>query len=409
MKRLFLCIIFLLTFGVAGFSQDAVSSTIEFVVNTNRFVENGKYYDYKQKIIPLIRKKSDEIEHIYLIGSASPEGNYEANRRLAMARLDKIYSELSRYISGSKITTSCDYELFLRKTGYSEKDFPQLRATYIEVCFKEKEEKKDTVRVEKRDTVQIEKRDTVRLEKRDTFEIEKTIEVVKIDTVFREAPAKVDTVFKYIGQEPQSKCDKLVFSVETNLSGYFIKAPGINVEFYFSQLSFFAEGNFANTTLKGKDFNFDLWHTGLRKYFNDNYDKVFIEVYGRTGYFDMDVFWDDCGKFGIPFGAGFGLGYKFSLCSHIKIYPFFRIGYDYVKFCDYYIYDGGNVGVSFNQYVDGKNGSTETKANGVTFVEKENRVISKEFFEKAKTAHWFGPTYIGFMMQLDLHKKNKNE
>ena len=65
--------------------------------------------------------------------------------------------------------------------------------------------------------------------------------------------------------------------------------------------------------------------------------------------------------------------------------------------------------MSFNQYVDGKNGSTETKANGVTFVEKENRVISKEFFEKAKTAHWFGPTYIGFMMQLDLHKKNKNE
>lgn len=392
--KIFIITICLLFGGlVKTYSQniETISSTVEFVVNTNNFITNENYTRYVDEIVPIIKENSNNIDYILLIGSASPEGNKQANIRLANIRADRIYSYIKMYVPKSKIIINNNYELFLDKTGLDESDYTKLRATYIEVHFKQSpkiETRTDTVYKE------IEKIDTVYIDNiiRDTVKIKEVIE--KIDTV-------------YTNKSIEKSCGKLVFSPYNNLATDLIKAPGIGLEFYFHQMSFFVEGNFANTTLTGKKFTYDLWHTGFRKYFNDDYDKIFIEVYGRTGYFDMDIFEEEPGKFGVPFGVGFGLGWKFSLCSHIKLYPLVRFGYDHIKFMDYYYTETGvgTVGVTFNQYTDYKDNTPEKTNNTVIEYTPENRVINREFFEKAKTLHWFGPTYAGLVIQLDLHNK----
>ena len=398
MKRIVLIVTILLS-CLFSYGQerhlDTISSTVEFVVNTNNFITNDNYTRYVDEIVPIIKENSNNIDYILLVGSASPEGNKQANIRLANIRADKIYSYISTYVPKSKIIVNNNYELFLDKTSLDESDYTKLRATYIEVHFKQApkiETRTDTIYKEI-NTI-VEKVDTVYIDNiiRDTIRVEDIVE--KRDTVFIDKPIK-------------KSCGKLVFSPYNNLLTDLIKAPGIGLEFYFHQMSFFVEGNFANTTLTGKKFTYDLWHTGFRKYFNDDYDKIFIEIYGRTGYFDMDIFGEEPGKFGIPFGVGFGLGWKFSLCSHIKLYPLVRFGYDHIKFIDYYYTETGvgNVGVSFNQYIDYKDNTPEETNNSVIEYTPENRIIDREFFEKAKTLHWFGPSYVGLVIQLDLHSK----
>lgn len=399
MKRYILLILLFLSFLLPLNSQNRIegnvyNSTVEFVINTNNFVQNHDYQVFITKTIPFIREHAEEIENILLVGSASPEGNTQANIRLANRRADRIYSYISEWIPRSKIIVNNDYQLFLSKTGVDESDYPRLRATYIEIHTKK------TAIPPKVDTVYKEK----------TTKTNNIIYKDRVDTVYVDKPIekiveKRDTV--YIDKPIERVCGKLVFSPYNNLATDLIKAPGIGLEFYFHQMSFFVEGNFANTTLTGKKFTYDLWHTGFRKYFNDDYDRVFIEVYGRTGYFDMDIFGDEPGKFGIPFGVGLGLGWKFSLCSHIKLYPLVRFGYDYIKFIDYYYTETGvgTVGVTFNQYTDYKDNTPEDNNDSVIEYSPENRVINKEFFEKAKTLHWFGPSYIGLVIQLDLHSK----
>jgi len=403
MKRLILiiCIIFSC---IVGYSQEKthndMSVSIEFVVNTNTIIHNSGYNYYINNIIPYLRKNINDLDRILLVGSASPEGNKEGNIHLANIRADKIYSYIKNFVPKNKIEINNDYDLFLSKTGLDESDWSKLRATYIEIVWKDKpievKSKIDTVYKEK----STETHNIIYKDRVDTVykEIEKPVIVEKI---VREK----DTV--YIDKPVDSACGKLVFSLYNNLAADLIKAPGIGLEFYFHQMSFFVEGNFANTTLTGKKFTYDLWHTGFRKYFNDDYDRIFIEVYGRTGYFDMDIFGEEPGKFGVPFGVGIGLGWKFSLCSHVKLYPLVRFGYDHIKFIDYYYTETGtgNIGVTFNQYTDYKDNTPEKTNNSVIEYTPENRVIDREFFEKAKTLHWFGPSYVGLVIQLDLHSK----
>ncbi len=403
MKKYTLTLLLILSFLLPLRSQERVersicNSTVEFVINTNKFIENDNYEVFITKTIPFIREHAGEIENILLVGSSSPEGNAQANIRLANRRADRIYSYISEWIPRSKIIVNNDYQLFLSKTGVDESDYPRLRATYIEI-----HNKKITVSP---------KIDTIYKEK--TTETHNIIYKDKVDTVYKEIekPVIVEKIVRekdtvYIDKPVERVCGRLVFSPYNNLVTDLIKAPGIGLEFYFHQMSFFVEGNFANTTLSGKKFTYDLWHTGFRKYFNDDYDRVFIEIYGRTGYFDMDIFGEEPGKFGVPFGVGLGLGWKFSLCSHVKLYPLVRFGYDYIKFIDYYYTETGvgNIGVMFNQYTDYKDNTPEENNSSVIEYSPENRVINKEFFEKAKTLHWFGPSYVGLVIQLDLHSR----
>lgn len=369
--KIFIISISLLIGCVVNSYSQTVSSTVEFVLNTNDFIENKKYDNFINNLVPYINTNADRIDNILLIGSASPEGNDEYNVYLASIRADKIYSYIKDCIPQNKIVINNNEGLFLEKTGFDKREFKKLRAVYIEVNIKEEPEIHQQI---------------------DTVYVEKIIE-------------KKDTV--YVSYENK---DKLIFSVYNSLSEDLILRPNIGAEFYFHKMSWFIDGSFSRGTFYGKNYNIDFWHTGLRKYFNDRYDKLYIEVYGRTGWYDTDLFAkDDNGVFGIFFGGGLGIGYKFSVCKHWKITPSIRFGFDNFKFNNYYTDDVG-IDVSFGKYTNGRHlineeGQTVNK-NGDT-VYWNDKTINKEFFDNYYNLYLFGPTYIGVTIQRDFYIHNK--
>ena len=386
--KIFIISIGLLLGGIVNsYSQnmETISSTVEFIVNTNKFVKNHNYEYFINNMVPYINSNADKIQNILLIGSASPEGNVQHNIYLANSRADKIYSYIKVYIPKSKIIVNNDYALFLDKTGLDESDYTKLRATYIEIVWK------DSIVPEKPKVDTIYEKETII----DTVYIDRPVEIEKKDTV-------------YVSRKND---DKLVFSVYNSLTEDLIQRPNIGVEFYFHQMSWFIDGSFSSGTFYDKKYDIDFWHTGLRKYFNDRYDKLYIELYGRTGWYDTDLFSkDDNGVFGVFFGCGLGLGYKFSVCKHWKITPNIRFGFDNFKFNDYYYFDGdGGIDVSFGKYVDGRNPSKEVN-NDIQTVNKNgntvylnDKTINRYFFNNSYNMYWFGPTYIGVTIQRDFY------
>ena len=354
-------------------------TTVEFVKNTDEFVLNDKYTNFICNIIPFVDAHADEIESVILIGSASPEGNKERNTVLADKRAEAISNYLTDFIPRSKIVTENDYALFLSKTGLQETDFSKLRATYIEIQMKSA----------------------------------KCQEPPRIDTVFIERP---DTVFleHLVVQEPQTKPKpKPTLSVSNDLFNDLIMRGNVGIEKYFRKSSLFIDGSFSNGTMYGKAYNTALWHCGLRCYFNRDFNRFFVELYGRTGYFDTNLFMDE-GKYGVLFGGGIGAGYKFDIGKKWKIYPLVRIGYDRVYFKNYDSGGQGNINLQFGSYTDGRtsngsgDGNTDIIGQGAVLTIKGNREIDSKFFENCYTAHMFYPTYVGLVLQRDFfYKKHK--
>lgn len=133
MKKTLLTIL-LFCYTICAFSQHHV---VNFVVNTNEYVRDSAYTHFINVLCPYIAEHSEKIDKIILIGSASPEGNKQLNERLANIRANTIYSYISDFISKEKLIINNNYNLFLYKTGYNEKDYSKLRATYIEIHLKE--------------------------------------------------------------------------------------------------------------------------------------------------------------------------------------------------------------------------------------------------------------------------------
>lgn len=378
LKHIFILLLIFLSCGV--YAQDKILyTTVEFIVNTDNIIYNEGYERYINTIIPEIKNNLSNLDKILIIGSASPEGSKVNNIELINKRADKIYSYISGYISRDKIEINNNYDLFLLKTKANKNDYPRLRAAYIEVVFKNTEEVK-TIFIEKHDTVYVNQVDTLSIKEEE---------------------------------------DKLVLSVYNSLSEDLLKRANIGVEFYFNQMSFFIDGSFSGNKFFGKNYDIYYWHTGLRKYFNDDYNKIFIELYGRTGYFDTDLFAkDDNGVFGVFFGGGVGVGYKFNICKHWKITPLIRFGFDNFKFNYYYSNNSAGVDVSFNQYINGKSSSEKINNEKETINQEGNTIyvndktINKNFYNNAYNMYWFGPTYIGVTIQRDFYihkKKNKND
>ena len=363
---------------INGYSQDkdVVTATVEFVVNTNNFIKNRDYERFINELVPYVKDNARNIESVTLIGSASPEGNSQHNIYLANIRSEKIYSYIKEYVPKSKIVVNNDYDLFLNKTGVDESDYNGLRATYIELHFNKPVREKETVI----DTVYIEKR----------------------DTIYKE------TINNYYYTQIEHKYCKPVLSVYNDLFGDLLFRANIGAEVYFHQMSFFVEGSFSNWKLVGKTYNIDIWHIGLRKYFNNEYDKLFIEVNANAGYFDTDLF--NPGKVGVLYGGGIGCGYVFNLGKHWKISPILRIGlYEKIYYVDYKTVEG-NMNVSFGSYINGKTDDTgNTLPDGNVQNEVVSKAITSEFFNKSNKAYYIGPTYIGVFLKRDfcLNKKKK--
>ena len=375
---IFLCTLF------SGYAQDRDTmdvckhSTVEFVINTDEFIHNDNYNKFIFETVPFIINNSKDIENILLIGSASPEGHIERNIDLANHRADKIYSYISNYVSRDKVIINNDYGLFLSKTGLDESDYKKLRATYIEIQYRK-------VITSTTDTLRITKRDTVRFETVNNYYIEnKTVESIH---------------------------NKPIFAVYNDLLGDLLFRVNIGTELYFKQYSFFIEGSFSDWSLIGKTYNIDIWHIGIRDYFNDDYNKLFVELYGHTGYFDTDLF-GDIGKIGVLYGGGLGIGYVFDLCPHWKLIPMFRLGlFEKVYYADYYYTESGNINVSFGNYSNGKVDNTEntnTGSNGEKAI-TVNKTITKEFFENSNKVSYIGPTYVGIILKRDFCRNKKDK
>ena len=364
-----------------GYSQeDVITTTVEFVVNTNNFVKNQNYNNFIYSLVPYIKDNADKIECITLVGSASPEGNVKHNIHLANIRADRIYSYIGDFVPRKKVVIDNDYGLFLRKTGLDESDYAKLRATYIEIKLKEPEKPQEVVR----DTIYLERTDTLY---RDTLK------------VYERVPFEG---FYPIHKEP-------VFAVYNDLVGDMAFRLNLGAEVYFNKMSFFMEGSFSDWTLFGKTYNIDFWHAGLRKYFNNDYDKLFIEIHANAGYFDTDLF-STVGKIGALYGGGIGIGYVFSLCSHWKLSFIGRIGlFEKIYYADYYYTENGGINISFGNYSNGNINNTNSPiANKTQDAINARRTLTREFFENSDKAYYVGPTYIGIVLKRDFCV-NKNK
>lgn len=380
-KKYFLALLFTMC-SICGFSQDenytTLSTSIEFIVNTDEIIKNDNYYYYINTIVPEITRNKDNMSYVLLVGSASPEGNADNNVVLSKRRADKIYSYISSMVPESKVEINNCYDLFLSKTKVSEDDYPKLRATYVEVSYLNGNKSiADTVYINN----------------------------VITDTVFIEKDALVN-------KEKTKK--ELTLSLYNDIVGDLVIRRNIGFELYFKQMSYFVEGSFSQGKLYDKVYDIQLWHTGFRKYFNDDFNKYFIEMYGRTGFFDTTVL-NDNGNFGTFYGAGIGLGYKFDIGKHWKIYPLIRVGFDYCANEKYYYQvQNGNINILFNRYTDGKaDNSSDNNDNSVNSGVQADYVIDKkindDFFRDSNKVIWFGPTYIGVIIQRDFFKRKNNK
>ena len=390
-KVIFALTIFLLSsFSVAGQGKDSevMSFTIEFRVNTDQIIKNDNYYNYITDIVPAIRSKKALVNRILLIGSASPEGNAQNNIRLADMRAGKIYSYISNIVPREKIVKNNDYALFLKKTGLDESDYQKLRATYVEIHFHRPEPEEPPNKPEPA----------------------KPDPSCK-DTVVNQVTNNVYNTYNYNTTTYTNGIhNKPVFAIYNDLLSDMLLRANIGTEVYFNRMSFFVEGSFSKWKITGREYDTDSWHVGFRKYFNDNYDKLFIEAFANAGYFDTELF-TDVGKIGIFYGGGLGIGWVFNLCPHWKIFPVVRIGlFERSYYADYYYTEQGQINVLFGEYQNGKinSGTNNEQINDEPKVIAVSKTINKEFFENSYKAFYIGPTYVGISIKRDFCANKKH-
>lgn len=376
-----------------GGDEEVVTLTIEFKVNTDEFIRNENYYTYIKNIVPTIQSKKMLISQILLIGSASPEGNVANNIRLANKRADKIFSYISNIVPKEKIIVSNNYGWFLMKTGLDESDYTKLRATYVEIhYFKQEDEEPPKPEVKPDIPPQ-----------RDTIYCRDTVHYQTVNNIFNTYNNSTVTN-NGLHAEP-------VFAVYNDLLSDLLLRANVGAEVYFSKMSFFVEGSFSKWKITGREYDTDMWHAGFRKYFNDNYDKFFVEAFANAGYFDTELF-TDVGKIGIFYGGGIGIGWVFNLCPHWKLSPIVRFGlFERTYYADYYYTEQGQINVLFGNYQNGKvnnganNGQSTTDTPTVINVSK---TINKEFFENSYKAYYIGPTYVGISIKRDFCRNKKH-
>lgn len=334
---------------------ETVSSTVEFIVNTNEFVQNEKYDEFINTTVPFINDNVDNIESILLVGSASPEGRKDWNKFLATIRARRIHSYFLTTIPRQKVNIINDYSLFLEKTGFDEKDWKALRATYIEIKLKKAPEIITQI-----DTIYIKEKE--------------------IDTVYC-CCCHVDTI--YIKQKP----DLIpILAVKTNLAADLFATPNVQAELYTHLWGLSLEF----------DYTFPWWHkdydnyfyyqlldgkAGIRKYLNNQYNGHWFGVYVNTAIYDF-CFWNkDNGWQGEVYGAGLGYGYVFQNKKYprIKFEPYIRVGWFNTKFDTYHASQPWDEKYYYNWYLR-----------------------ASDFVPRRFNMNYFGPTEIGFNFTFDL-------
>lgn len=344
MKKFFIsCILLLSTFFTYG---QTITSTIEFVVNTDSIIENESFNNFTNQVLPYVSKHREEVTYVLITGSASPEGNQDRNVELATERAKKLESFLEDMIPKERMISQ------IVKTPQADvKHYPKLRSATVE------------------------------------------IHLVQRDTIYKKIVFE-NTIRDTVVILPPKEEHTLVFSLYNDLLEDMILLPNIGVDLRLGKNSIFIDAAYSKSPVFGKTNQLILWNTGFRTYGNKENKGLFIEAYGRAGYFDIEMI----EKFGVFYGCGVGIGYKFGLLGPWKIYPLLRFGVDWFNFNTYYS-EGGGINITFGRYVDANSNNQEEIIN--------DRVIDKQFFTDCYKTTWFGPTFLGITIQRDFYLNKK--
>lgn len=371
----------LLIFNITLFGQSV--SHIDFYVDTDSIIENANYKLFIDSFIPMINDNIDRIIKIDIISSASPEGNH--NDYLSNIRANKIitllpkhnnisiysigeeYNMLDSIISKSNEPYKNDVLDILRTHKYIKQDlkrlhngkvwndmlikyFPKLRQTTIIVYF-DCEENKLTYNI-----LPINETDNITIIQHDTIYINDCIKFEK----------------------------KPIVAVKTNLLLDCIAALNIQAEIYMWLwgLSLEFEYTFPWWSNDPKHFYYQLLNGtgGIRKYFNNQYTKWWVGIYGNTGYYDF-CFKDNNGFQGEHYGLGIGCGYVFQYkkWKRLKFEPYIRLGWINTTYDKYYTSDP-----YINKYYYTVDGNI------------------RNFRPRDRHANYFGPIMIGFNFTYDI-------
>lgn len=286
MRKIYLFIVTFLSFFCASLNaQEKISSLIEFVVNTTNIVDNGQNYKYYNIILPEVKEKANNIDYVYIIGSASPEGKSENNYSLAENRANKIFLELTDFIPENKIIINNNHELFVRKTNVESYNYPKQRAVYVEFAFKKNDDEKNEV---------------------------------KVDTVFvNNIVEKVDTIFVH-NEKKKPLSFHVSFYTDLVQDGYLI--PNLGVEFSLNNFSLFTDAYYSSWNQRNV---FDL-NAGIRYYFGKKLNGFYIETFFKKT--DNEVAYKQIAlKDGL--GAGIGIGVRMNVNKTIGFGLFTRGGW----------------------------------------------------------------------------------
>ncbi len=341
------------SFGQMVEKDTVITGRVEFVVNTNRIIDNDCYSQFANEILPMVHYNEDRVIKVMIVGSASPEGNPERNRYLSKIRAEKVLDILSKFISKEKIDVVSDGELFLQVSRCKKEDFKVRRGVYVEAWI---------------EGVSTHTVNTLKLERVDTLYIHDTLYLH--DTVYIEKP------FKRIP----------ILAVKTNLVSDLLVTPNIQAELYTHLWGLSLEFDYTFPWFH-KDYDKYFYYqilngtAGIRKYLNNKYNGHYFGIYANTAVYDICPFDKDKGWQGEVYGAGISYGYVFQNKKHprLKFEPYIRVGWFNTKFDTYHASQPWDGKYYYNWYLK-----------------------ASDFVPRRFNMNYFGPTEIGFNFTFDL-------
>lgn len=343
-------------------------SNIKFELDTDFILPNDFGYQHlTNTIIPYLRNHSEDIDSIYITGTASPDGTFKRNTILANIRCNRILKEFSKF-DQSRIVTSTipeDYNTLnllikderINNNRVFKLYYPSVRAVYVRIKMKTRESQ------------------PLISNTTNTSIILKTDTIIKTDTIFITKNCQLKPI---LGIKTNVLLDLIPYSpfgisftpnIQAELYTHF---QGLSVEFEYTFPWF-------SNTKKHKFYQILNGTLGIRKYFKKTYYGWYIGIYGNTGYYDLGIN-ETTGWQGEHYGFGLSAGYVFKLSKNFKLEPYIRAGYLHT------VYDDYHAGRPFkNKYYYNWTGKPS------------------DFKERQKSANWYGPTMIGVNITLDFY------
>ena len=392
LKRLLILMFFLCCLcNINAQTRDTlITEHIEFKVNTDSIIVNKNYYHFCNEIIPFIHNHKNNIDFIEIIGTSSPEGSIKNNKYLADKRTRKILSLIGDSIPEHKIQlTSIDedykslYNIIYRSDEEYKDDVIYILSTSNNVKrdLQNLNNGKVWIDLIKKYYPKL-RRSTITIGLHNDLQVIQPCDNIR-DTIYVQ---KTDTVYLDIRKTWRKYP---ILSIKTNIlldvipySPFGISfTPNIQAEMYtwFHGLSVEFEYMFPwyHNDSNHKCYQILNGTVGIRKYFNNEYTKWYVGIYGNTGYFDLSIN-EEKGWQGEEHGAGLSLGYVIKK-NNIRFEPYIRIGWIGGKFDPYHAGDPFSGKYYYDWY---------QKAS--------------DFQPRRYNINYFGPTMIGINISYDI-------